>query len=152
MALTHNEYRAGRHVVFDLTAHIVLVTKYRKGAISDRVRDVLVSTIADTCSRFECKLLEADGESDHLHLLVSYPPKVSLSSLIMTMKANSSRVVRLQGFEEVEQALYGNHFWSPSYFVCSTGGAPLDRVAEYVRNQRKPNRGPGQPRANTTQQ
>lgn len=140
-----DKYRTGRHVVYDLNAHIVLVTKYRRGAITDRVREVIVSTSSQVCERLGAELIEKDGEDDHIHLLVAYPPKLSLSSLVMSIKTLTSKRVREQSFPEVTSRLWGEHFWSPSYFVVSTGGAPLDRVAEYIRDQRKPSRGPGRP-------
>ncbi|MCT6735267.1 IS200/IS605 family transposase [Rhodococcus qingshengii] len=146
MGIDRQKYRTGRHVVFSLHAHIVLVTKYRRGAITDRVREHLIATTRDVCERFETTLLEADGEDDHLHLLVDYPPKVSLSKLVGAIKTNTSLRVRRENFPEVTQALWGDHFWSPSYFVTSTGGAPLERVAAYVRAQREPSRAPGKPK------
>lgn len=139
------DYRNGRHVVYSLQAHVVLVTKYRKGPITGRVRELLVSTAHEVCERHDVRLLEADGEADHLHLLVDYPPKLSLSRLVGSIKTNTSKRVRSQQWPEVTQALWGEHFWSPSYFVSSTGGAPLELVADYVRNQRQPNRKPGRP-------
>jgi len=140
MASRSKDFRTGRHVVYNLTAHVVLVTKYRKGCITDRVRESLITSAKETCERFEVELLEADGETDHLHLLISYPPKVALSTLIGALKTHSSRQVRAKGWPEIRNALWGDHFWSPSYFVTSTGGAPLERVAEYVQNQRQPNK------------
>ena len=136
----------GRHVVYDLSAHVVLVTKYRRKAITDRVRNLLIATASEVCSRHGAELVEADGEYDHLHLLISYPPKVSLSNLVMAIKTNTSKRVREQGWDEVRRALWGEHFWSPSYFAASTGGAALDKVAEYVRSQREPNRRQGRPK------
>ncbi|MFF1946450.1 IS200/IS605 family transposase [Rhodococcus qingshengii] len=82
-------------MVYSLHAHIVLVTKYRRGAITDRVREHLISTTRDVCERFETTLLEAAGEDDHLHLLVDYPPKVSLSKLVGAIRTNTS--LRVQG-------------------------------------------------------
>ncbi|TXH09286.1 MAG: IS200/IS605 family transposase [Spirochaetes bacterium] len=145
MGYNQHEYRTGRHVVYDLNAHIVLVTKYRKDAITERVRRLLIDTSREVCERRESTLLEADGEFDHLHLVISYPPKVALSVLVMAIKTNTSKQVRAQGWDEVTRALWGKHFWSPSYFVASTGGAPLEKVAAYVRAQREPNRRPGRP-------
>lgn len=145
MTDSSEDYRNGRHVVFSLQAHIVLVTKYRRDPITDRVRELLVSTTQEVCERHEVRLLEADGEADHLHLLVDYPPKLSLSRLVGAIKTNTSKRVRERRWPEVTQSLWGAHFWSPSYFVTSTGGAPLERVAAYVRDQRNPNRKPGRP-------
>ncbi len=132
-------------MVYRLHAHVVLVTKYRKGAITDRVRALLIEVTREVCARHGVTVTEADGEHDHLHLLIDYPPTVALSRLIGSIKTNTSRQVRTQGWNEVTEALWGEHFWSPSYFVTSTGGAPLERVAAYVRDQRSPNRKPGRP-------
>lgn len=145
MAIDRDKYRTGRHVVYQLHAHIVVVTKYRRGVITDRVRELLIDQAAESCRMLEAELLEADGEDDHLHLLVSYPPKLALSRLVGAIKTNTSRKVRAQQWPEVTRALWGSHFWSPSFFVASTGGAPLERVAQYVRDQRSPSRGPGKP-------
>lgn len=145
MVDNHDDYRNGRHVVFSLYAHVVLVTKYRRDPITDRVRDLLVATAREVCERNGAVLVEADGEADHLHLLIDYPPKVALSHLVGSIKTNTSKRVRETGWDEITQARLGQHFWSPSYFVASTGGAPLERVAQYVRAQREPNRRPGRP-------
>ena len=145
MNYKQGKYRTGRHVVFSLQAHIVLVTKYRRGAISDRVRDVIVATANDVAKRYEFQILDIDGEDDHIHLVVDYPPKLSLSKLVMVLKANTAKKIREQRFDEVESVLWGDHFWSPSYFVSSTGGASLEKVRRYVQDQRKPPRGPGRP-------
>lgn len=145
MDYKQGKYRTGRHVVFNLQAHIVLVTKYRRGAISNRVREEIINAANDVAKRYEFKILDIDGEDDHIHLIVDYPPKLSLSKLVMVLKANTAKKVREQRFEEVESVLWGNHFWSPSYFVSSTGGASLEKVRRYVQEQRKPPRGPGRP-------
>ena len=139
------DYRRGRHVVFRLQAHLVLVTKYRKGPITDRVRELLEAEARSTCERFEVQVLEVDGEADHLHLLIDYPPKVSLSKLVGAIKTNTSRSVRAQDWPEVRSVLWGEHFWSPSYFIESVGTNTRERIAEYIRNQRKPSREPGNP-------
>ncbi|WP_256465801.1 IS200/IS605 family transposase [Conexibacter sp. S30A1] len=140
-----NDFRNGRHVVYRLHAHVVLVTKYRRGAITDRVGELLIATTREVCERHDVTLVEADGEHDHLHLLLDYPPKISLSTLVGAIKTNSSRIVREQNWPEVRQALWGQHFWSPSYCVLSTGGAPIQAVRAYIASQREPNRRPGRP-------
>ena len=123
----------------------MLVTKYRRGAITDRVRDVIITSAREVAKRYEFQILEVDGEDDHIHIVVDYPPKLSLSKLVMVLKANTAKKVRENRFEEVESVLWGDHFWSPSYFVSSAGGASLDKVRRYVQDQRNPPRGPGRP-------
>ena len=145
MDYNQGKYRTGRHVVFSLQAHIVLVTKYRRGAISNRVRDVIVTTASDVAKRYEFQILDIDGADDHIHLVVDYPPKLSLSKLVMVLKANTAKKIREQRFDEVESVLLDDHFWSPSYLVTSTGGDSLEKVRRYVQDQRKPPRGPGRP-------
>lgn len=134
-------------MVYRLHAHVVLVTKYRKGPITDRVRNLLIGTTREVCERYGVTLVEADGESDHLHLLIDYPPKVSLSKLVGAIKTNTSKRVREQHWPEVSKALWGEHFWSPSYCVLSTGGASVETIRSYITDQRNPNKSPGHPKS-----
>jgi putative transposase len=145
MATKSTDFRVGRHVVYLLHAHLVLVTKYRRGAITDRVRMLLVGTAREVCERHGAALIEADGEDDHLHLLIEYPPKVALSTLVGAIKTNTSKRVREQGWPEITNALWGDHFWSPSYCVLSTGGATIETIKKYIQNQREPNKPRGRP-------
>ncbi len=87
------------------------------------------------CKQFEAKLIECNGERDHVHLLINYPPKVSLSSLVNSLKGVSARLIRKENFPEIRAALWGNSLWSPSYFAASCGGAPLSVIEQYVKNQ-----------------
>ncbi len=128
--------RLGRSVVYSLSYHLVFVTKYRRNPITARVRKFLGNIFSDVCHDFGGTLDEMDGGADHLHLLVSMPPKVSPAKLVNSLKGVSSRYVRRQRYPEVRRALWGDHFWSPSYFVSSTGGATLAKVKAYIRRQR----------------
>jgi len=131
-------FRSGRHVVSRLHVHLVFVTKHRRGVTSDRVLAHLRETMESVCSDFEAELLEMDGEDDHVHLLITYPPKVALSTLVNSLKGVSARMIRKADFPEIRGKLWGDAFWSPSYCAVSCGGAPLHIIAEYVRNQRDP--------------
>jgi putative transposase len=126
----------GRSVIFALSVHLVFVTKYRRGVITTRVREHLRASLASVCTDFGATLKELDGEDDHLHLLVSYPPKVAISKLVNSLKGVSSRYLRQANYPEVTRALWGGQFWSPSYFAASCGGATLDVIASYIQNQR----------------
>ena len=135
-------------MVHALHAHIVLLTKYRRDPITDRVRELLIEITREVCERHGVTLVEADGETDYLHLLIDYPPRVSISMLVGAIKTNTSKQVRVQGWSEVTDALRGQHFWSPSYLAVSTGGEPLELVADYVRNQHNPSKNAGRPKTN----
>lgn len=91
--------------------------------------------LASVCEDFEAELLEFEGEGDHVHLLVNYPPKVSVSKLVNSLKGVSSRKIRREFPEELKKKLWAGALWSPSYFAGSCGGASLDTIKEYIQNQ-----------------
>jgi putative transposase len=115
---------------------LVFVPKYRRGVITERVFCVLKNAWEQVCADFECELRETGWESDHVHLLISYPPKVALSRLVNSLKGVSARRLRAANLPEVRSKLWGEHFWSPSYCAVSSGGAPLETVKRYVNAQR----------------
>ena len=85
--------------------------------------------------KMDCSVLACDGEGDHLHMLVEYPPKLSVSMLVNAFKGTSSRMLR-QLRPDIATRYRNGVLWSPSYFAASTGGAPLEKVKKYVENQR----------------
>jgi len=94
--------------------------------------------MADVCADFGASLEEFNGEADHVHLLVTYPPQVQLSRLVNSLKGVSARHLRAEFGPQLRKHLWGGHLWSPSYFVGSAGGAPLSVVKEYILNQKAP--------------
>ena len=113
--MTETDYRRGRSVVCALHVHLVFVTKYRRGVFSDRAHTVLREAFRVVCDDFGVALKEVNGEDDHVHLLVEYPPTIQLSRLVNSLKGVSSRRLRQQDFPEVKSELWGSHLWSPSY-------------------------------------
>ena len=79
-----------------------------------------------------------DGEDDHIHLVVNYPPKVPISKLVNSLKGVSSRLIRKGEYPSVQKALWGRALWSPSYFAASCGGAPLEIIQQYIQQQKSP--------------
>ena len=134
----NDKIRTGRSVIFNLHVHLVFVTKYRRDVFSDRVLSDLEEIFTSVCSDFEAELIEFNGEHDHVHLLVNYPPKVAVSSLVNSLKGVSSRLIRKKNYPEIEKKLWGNMLWSPSYFAGSCGGAPLSIIKQYIENQQRP--------------
>lgn len=129
-------YRTGRHVIYNLHVHLVFVTKYRRDVLSEPAIEDLRHIFSKVCGDFEAELVECDGEDDHVHLLINYPPKVSLSKLVNSLKGVSSRRLR-EKRPEVTGRYRRGVLWSPSYFAASCGGAPLSVIAEYVKSQRE---------------
>lgn len=130
--------RSGRHVVFNLHAHLVFVTKYRKTVFTKAMLERMNDIFSLVCEDFESELVEFDGENDHVHLMVHYPPKISLSKLVNSLKGVSSRYLRKEFGEKIEKYYWKGVLWSPSYFAGSCGGAPIEIVREYIQNQRTP--------------
>ena len=134
-----NDIRLGRHCVFNMHVHLVFVTKYRREAFTKEVIDDLRGIFASICSDFESKWVEFDGEDDHVHLLVNYPPKVAVSALVNSLKGVSSRMIRKKNYPSIREKLWGGALWSPSYFASSCGGAPIEIIRQYIEQQQTPN-------------
>jgi putative transposase len=84
------------------------------------------------------ELIEFDGEDDHVHLLVNYPPKMAVSKLVNSLKGVSSFLIRKKGYPSIKKKLWGNALWSPSYFAGSCGGVPIDIIRQYIEQQQIP--------------
>lgn len=134
-----NDIRTGRHCVFMLHVHLVFVTRYRRGVFTKEILDELQIIFSGVCKDFEAELVEFDGEDDHVHLLVAYPPKIAVSHLVNSLKGVSSRLIRKRDFPSIRRKLWGKSLWSPSYFAGSCGGAPLSALKQYIESQRAPN-------------
>ena len=130
-----SDIRTGRHCVFGLHVHLVFVTKYRRSVLSGEHINTLREIFKKICTDFEADLAEMDGEDDHVHLLVTYPPKMQLSKLVNSLKGASSRLLRRQ-YPELEQRYWRGALWSPSYFAASCGGAPITVIRQYIEHQR----------------
>lgn len=130
--------RRGRSVVYNLHIHLVFVTKYRRGVLTGAMLEHCETVMRDVCEVMGAQLREFNGEDDHVHLLVHYPPKLAVSTLVNRLKGTSAHYLRKQFPTHVRQYLWGNHFWSPSYFAASCGGAPLSVIAAYIDQQKRP--------------
>ncbi|WP_435806350.1 IS200/IS605 family transposase [Shewanella psychromarinicola] len=129
-----NGIRTGRHCVFKMHVHLVFVSKYRRKIFSKESLDTLKKLLRDVCLDFESGLVEFDGEGDHVHLLVEYPPKVAIAKLVNSLKGVSSRRLK-QLHPELKNHYYKSALWSPSYFAGSCGGAPIEIVRQYIEQQ-----------------
>ena len=133
-----NDIRHGRHCVFNLNIHLVFVTKYRRSVFTKAVLEDLKEIFASVCQDFEAELVEFDGEKDHVHLLINYPPKVSVSRLVNSLKGVPSRLIRKKRYACIQDKLWAGALWSPSYFAASCGGAPISIIKQYIEQQDTP--------------
>lgn len=129
--------RKGRHVVHQMHCHLVFIPKYRRNVFDDAALTALHNIFRVVCADFETDLIEFNGEKDHVHLLVNYPPKVAISGLVNSLKGVSSRRLR-QDRPDIAKKYYRGGLWSPSYFSGSVGGAPISILRKYIENQQRP--------------
>ncbi len=125
-----------KHCVYKIYFHLVVCTKYRKKCITPEIRSRLIEIFSDILAKWESELVECNGEKDHVHLLISVNPKVQPSKLVNNLKTVSSRLIRKEFSEYLNQVYWGKPvFWSRSYCLLSCGGAPLSVIKQYIENQ-----------------
>lgn len=126
------------HALYNLQYHIVLVTKYRKPCITEEVFETIKDQFVKMADLNQCTIEEIAFEADHVHVLLSAPPQACLSKLINSMKTTSSRIVRKIHSAHLEQYYWKPYFWSRSYLILSSGGAPIEVIRAYIREQGTP--------------
>jgi len=117
--------------VTKLVAHLVFVTKFRRKVLDAKGVATLEAAMRRVASEMSFSIVELNGEADHLHVVVRYPPKLSISKIVNSLKGVSSRRYREAG----HAAPSSRSLWSPSYFASSVGGAPIEVLRQYVQDQ-----------------
>ncbi|HBL13542.1 MAG TPA: IS200/IS605 family transposase [Cyanobacteria bacterium UBA11162] len=128
------QFRRERHSVTDLKIHLVCVTKYRKSVFTAKSLEVIKKSFIEVSEKMDFRVLEFNGESNHVHALIEFPPKLSVSQIVNALKGVSSRRYGQAGYKKPHKEA----LWSPSYFSVSVGGAPLEVLKQYIQNQEKP--------------
>lgn len=122
-----------------MKAHLVLVTKYRRKSLTATMLERLIEVVSDLCEKWNCKMIEFNGESDHVHLLFQYYPQLDLSKFVTNLKSVSSRRMRSEFEEEIKKHYPKKPvFWSESYFIASCGGVTVSTLKKYIENQESP--------------
>ena len=129
-----SKYKKLSHVVYKCYYHIVWVPKYRFRILKDGVKDLVDKDIRSLCEWKGCEVEELNVQEDHVHLMVSIPPKVSVSVLMGTVKGKLA-IKLFKSYPGLKKKPYwGNHFWARGYFV-STIGLDEDVIRRYVKYQ-----------------
>ena len=129
-------YRTGAHTVYNIEYHFVWVTKYRyhvlKGEIGERVREL----IRQSCESREIKILKGHVSKDHIHILVSCPPRLSPAKIMQYLKGRTSR--RLQDeFPALKKRYWGNHLWARGYFCATAGSVSEEQIRKYIEGHNR---------------
>ncbi|NNU74404.1 IS200/IS605 family transposase [Clostridium estertheticum] len=128
------ELDTNNHSVFLLNYHLVLVIKYRKKVINDEMSNRLKEIFEYICPKYNITLDEWNNDKDHVHLLFRGYPNTDISKFINAYKSASSRLIKKE-FLSIKTKLWKEHFWSKSYCLITTGGAPIDIVRKYIETQ-----------------
>lgn len=134
-----NDFVSSGRAVSDMKAHLVLTTKYRRKAFTGEMLNRLHEILSDLCQKWNCKLIEFNGEADHIHLLFQYYPQMDLPKFVNNIKSVSSRRIRSE-FADLINSIYSKEvLWNESYFMASCGGVTVSILRQYIENQNAPN-------------
>ena len=122
------------HSVFCLNYHLVLVVKYRRKVIDDRISGRLKEIFEYIQPTYNITLQEWNHDKDHVHVLFSAHPKSELSKFLNAYKSASSRLIKKE-FPEIRKQLWKEYFWSRSFCLISTGGATIEVIRAYIESQ-----------------
>lgn len=125
--------QSNNNVVFDCIYHVVWCSKYRRSVLINSVDTRLKEIITEVCGERRAIVSEMEVMPDHVHLLVEIDPQYGIHRIVKQIKGRSSRLLR-QEFANLKSRL--PTLWTNSYFVCTTGGAPLDKIKAYIQQQK----------------
>jgi putative transposase len=132
-----HDWQSLSHVKWECKYHVVFIPKYRKKKLYGRLRAQVGTILRDLCNQKEIGLIEGHAAGEHVHMLVSIPPKYSVAHTVGFLKGKSA--VRIHREILKERRMTGLHFWATGYCV-STVGLDEERVRRYVRQQEKRDR------------
>ena len=127
-----DDFVSSGRAISDLKAHLVLTTKYRKKLFTGAMITRLSEVFTDLCEKWNCKVIEFNGEEEHIHLLFQYLPQMDLSKFVNNLKSVSSRRVRAEFADEVNKVYWKSVLWNESYFIASCGGVTVSVLKKYI--------------------
>ena len=132
------ELKRNSNAVYLLNYHLILITKYRKkvfinDSIVERTKDIMRKISND----FDVDIINQECGTDHIHLMISTKPTTDLTKLVNLLKGTSSRYLRKEFESQLSEVLYGDSFWSDSYYIATAGNVSVDTIYNYIDNQRK---------------
>ena len=125
------------NAVFSLCYHLIVVVKYRqKVFVDDAIISDIKTIMCNISDKFGVKIIEQECGVDHIHILFKSMPTLDMTKFVNVLKGNSSRNIRKNHKNFLKDKLWGDSFWSPSYFLATTGNVTIDILKKYVENQR----------------
>ena len=128
------ELRGNNHSVFSIHFHLILVVKYRKKVIDERISERLKEIFEYIQDNYNIVLEEWNHDIDHVHVLFRSEPNSNISKFINAYKSASSRLIKKE-YPSIKSRLYKEAFWSQSFCLISTGGADIETIKKYIESQ-----------------
>lgn len=125
------------HCTYTLSYHFVFVTKYRRKCLTATMLERLETIITNLVEGWG-RVVEINGEADHIHCLLELNPKAAPATMANMLKTVSSRLLRRDFKAQLDKVYSKPVLWSRSYFVASCGGAPLSVIKQYIEQQERP--------------
>lgn len=132
------KFRSHLHCVYNLSIHLVLVTKYRRKCFTAPMLDRLKELCEHVCGMWDIELKEFGGEADHVHLLLDIHPNMNPSRFVNNLKTVTSRLMRKEFSQHLGKYYWKPVLWTRAYCLISAEGAPLEVIKKYIQNQEKP--------------
>lgn len=126
--------RKTSHVQYDIQYHIVWTTKYRYKVLNGRIAERVRELIRQSCNSMDVNIIKGSIGKEHIHILVSCPPSLSVSKLVQQLKGKTSKVM-LGEYKELKKRYWGQHLWASGYFCRSVGFITQGTIREYIENQ-----------------
>lgn len=127
----------GCYSVYSIQFHLVMCVKYRKEVLEGDLDVRLKALILDISKRMQVRIIQQESNVDHIHVLFVARPSLTPSKFINTLKSVTSRRLRKEFPAVIKKHLWGGEFWSPSYFLASTGQVTLEAIKHYVETQKE---------------
>ena len=129
-------YRKTSHSVYDIKYHVVWITKYRKPVLSKDVGRRLRELIRQVCTGMDIQFIKGHVSRDHVHMMVSVPPYISVSDMMKRIKGRTSYKL-MNEYRGLKKAFWGQHLWARGYFAASTGNVTDEVIKKYIEEQSK---------------
>ena len=126
--------RKGAHTQYDIQYHIVWITKYRYKILNGKIAYSLRELIRQGCEARNIQIIKGSISKDHVHMLVSCPPNISVSQMMQYLKGRSSKKLQ-EEFPELKRKYWGQHVWDTGYFCRTVGTVTNEMIKEYIENQ-----------------
>lgn len=137
--MNNYDFISSARSISDLKCHLVLTTKYRRKLFNKEMLGRLEVIVKDLLeNHWACKLIEFNGEADHVYILFQYTPQIQLSKLVNNLKTVSSRYLKKEFKSRFEQFYWKEALWNGSYFVASCGGVTVAQLKKYIESQNSP--------------